>query len=85
MLRNIVGRFLSIVVSNISAKQMADGGAVKAYNTTMRDCQIETPQAAHQTHLQTKGRECVFMVQRDDVDGLVLTSNSLMEMRNELV
>lgn len=30
ILRNIVGLFLSIVVSNISARQMEDGGAVRA-------------------------------------------------------
>jgi hypothetical protein len=31
MLRNIVGLFLSMEVSKISARQMDDGGAVNAY------------------------------------------------------
>lgn len=33
MFKNMVGRFLSIEVSKISAKQMDDGGAVNAYGS----------------------------------------------------
>jgi hypothetical protein len=33
MFKNIVGRFLSMEVSKISARQMDDGGAVKAYSS----------------------------------------------------
>jgi hypothetical protein len=33
MFRNIVGLFLSMDVSKISAKQMDDGGAVNAYSS----------------------------------------------------
>jgi len=78
MLRKSVGRFLSTVVSNISAKQIEVGGAVKAW---MIKNHKSIPAlglfARGRAYLQTQRREGVVHLHRDDMYCLVLTADSL--------
>jgi hypothetical protein len=77
MFKNKVGLFLSTVVSKISARQMDVGGAVKAYVRVKAVSEVQKDTLSRITYLQTECRKCVLHLHRDDVDGLVLTTDSL--------
>jgi hypothetical protein len=78
MLRKSVGRFLSTVVSNISAKQIEVGGAVKAcIMKNHKSVPALGLLACGRAHLQTQCREGVVHLHGDDMYCLVLTADSL--------
>ena len=77
MFKNKVGLFLSTVVSKISARQMDVGGAVKAYVRVKAVSEVRNDSLSRITYLQTECRKCVLHLHRDDMDGLVLTTDSL--------
>lgn len=71
MFRNIVNRFLSMDVSKISARQIEAGGAVRAWSQTLQYRGLES------AHLQRQSSQRAVRFKRDDMDGLVVTSDSL--------
>lgn len=74
MFTNRVGKFLSILASNISAIQIEAGGAVNAYNQSSQEFVIRL---AERRYLEGNSLQRCFRVQRYYSHGLILATNSL--------